>query len=140
MLRRHEENDTTEDPEYAAACEVFYRRHVCRLDPWPVEVTEAFGWIDRDPTVYHTMNGPSEFHVIGSIRDWQSKDRLGEIDVPTLLVSGAYDEATPVLQEALLAGIRGAEWTLFEQSSHMPHVEERARYMQVVGDWLRDHD
>ena len=67
---------------------VFYGRHLCRLDPWPDEVVEAFGWIERDPTVYHTMNGPSEFHVIGSIRDWQSKDRLGEIDVPTLLVSG----------------------------------------------------
>ena len=41
--------------------------------------------LDRaDPTVYHTMNGPSEFHVIGSIKDWQSKDRLGEIRVPTL--------------------------------------------------------
>ena len=74
---------------------VFYGRHLCRLDPWPDEVVEAFAWIERDPTVYHTMNGPSEFHVIGSIRDWQSKDRLGEIDVPTLLVSGRHDEATP---------------------------------------------
>ena len=39
----------------------------------PDEVVEAFAWIERDPTVYHTMNGPSEFHVIGSIRDWQRK-------------------------------------------------------------------
>jgi L-proline amide hydrolase len=110
------------------------------LDEWPAEVDAAFGWIDRDPTVYHTMNGPSEFHVVGSIRDWQSKDRLSEIAVPTLLVSGAYDEAAPALQQALLAGIEGSRWTLFEQSSHMPHVEERARYMQVVGDWLTAQD
>jgi len=139
-LRRHEEAGTTDDPEYAAACEVFYRSHVCRLDPWPDEVVEAFAWIERDPTVYHTMNGPSEFHVIGSIRDWQSKDRLGEIEVPTLLVSGRHDEATPTLQETLLAGIHGSEWVCFEHSSHMPHVEERERYMQVVGDWLAQND
>ena len=101
---------------------------------------EAFAWIDRDPTVYHTMNGPSEFHVIGSIRDWQSKDRLGSIDVPTLLVSGRYDEATPALQEVLQSGIRGSEWMLLEESSHLPHVEERERYMQVVGEWLAGHD
>src|SRR3954470_22967111 len=75
-LRRHEAAGTTDSPEYADACAVFYRRHVCRLDPWPAELTEAFAWIDRDPTVYHTMNGPSEFHVIGSIRDWQGKDRV----------------------------------------------------------------
>ena len=139
-LRRHEEAGTTDDPEYEEACMVFYRRHVCRLDPWPQELIDAFAWIEKDPTVYHTMNGPSEFHVIGSIKDWQSKDRLHLIDVPTLLVSGRYDEATPALQETLLNGIRGAESVLFEDSSHTPHLEERERYMQVVGGWLARHD
>jgi L-proline amide hydrolase len=139
-LRRHEEAGTTDHPEYAAACDVFYRRHVCRADPWPDEVVEAFAWIERDPTVYHTMNGPSEFHVVGSIRDWQSKDRLHEIRVPTLIVSGRHDEATPALQEALRHGIVDSEWVMFEGSSHMPHVEERERYMHVVGEWLRRQD
>ena len=139
-LRRHEENGSTGDPEYAEACLVFYRRHVCRLDPWPPELEEGFAWIERDPTVYHTMNGPSEFHVVGSIKDWQAKDRLPSIDVPTLLVSGRYDEATPALQETLRDGIRGAEWVLFDESSHTPHLEERERYMQVVGDWLARHE
>ena len=139
-LRRHEEAGTTDDPEYEQACMVFYARHVCRLDPWPPEVMEGFGWIERDPTVYHTMNGPSEFHVIGSIKDWQSKDRLALISVPTLLVSGRHDEATPALQQPLRDGITGAEWVLFEESSHMPHLEERERYMQIVGDWLARHD
>jgi L-proline amide hydrolase len=138
-LRCHEEAETTDDPAYMEACLVFYGRHVCRIE-WPPEVAEAFAWIERDPTVYHTMNGPSEFHVVGSIRDWQAKARLGEIDVPTLLVSGRYDEATPALQQDLLDGIAGSEWVCFEESSHMPHVEERERYMQVVGDWLARHD
>lgn len=139
-LRRHEEAGTTDDPEYVEACMVFYKRHVCRLDEWPAEVNAAFEWLERDPTVYHTMNGPSEFHVIGSIRDWSSQSRLGGIDVPTLLVSGRHDEATPALQEELHHGIAGAEWVVFEESSHMPHVEERERYMRVVGDWLRRND
>lgn len=68
------------------------------------------------------------------------KDRLGSIDVPTLLVSGRYDEATPALQETLQSGIRGAEWVVFDESSHMPHVEERDRYMRVVDEWLARHD
>jgi L-proline amide hydrolase len=139
-LRRHEEAGTTGDPAYMEACQVFYARHVCRLDPMPPEVVAAFEWIERDPTVYHTMNGPSEFHVVGSIRDWQSKDRLAQIQVPTLLVSGRHDEATPALQETLQQGIAGSEWVVFEDSSHMPHVEERERFMQVVGDWLARHD
>lgn len=139
-LRAHEEAGSTDDPAYAEACDAFYRRHVCRLDPWPDFVTDAFAWIGRDPTVYATMNGPSEFHIIGSIKDWQSVDRLGEIDVPTLLVSGRYDEATPALQETLRDGIPDCEWVVFEQSAHLPHVEEPARYLEVVSDWLCRHD
>src|SRR3954466_4721562 len=107
-LRRHEEAGTTDSAQYAEACTVFYRRHVCRLPEWPAEVIAGFDWIERDPTVYHTMNGPSEFHVVGSIRDWQSKDRLADIGTPTLLVSGRYDEATPALQQTLLDGIAGS--------------------------------
>jgi L-proline amide hydrolase len=139
-LRKHEQAGTTDDPEYQEACDVFYRRHVCRLPDWPAEVVKSFDDIDADPTVYHTMNGPSEFHVIGSIRDWQVVDRLPEISVPVLLVSGRHDEATPAVQQTLLAGLPTVEWTVFGDSSHMPHWEERARYMEIVGSWLGRHD
>jgi L-proline amide hydrolase len=139
-LLSHEKAGTTDDPDYLAACDVFYRRHVCRLQEWPAEVTESFAWIDRDPTVYHTMNGPSEFHVIGSIKDWSVRARLPEIAVPTLLLSGAHDEAGPAVQRTLLDGIPGSTWTLFQNSAHMPHVEERDRYMDVLSGWLADNE
>src|SRR5207247_9827256 len=100
----HEEAGTTDDPEYEEACMVFYKRHLCRLETWPDGLVESFEWIARDPTVYHTMNGPSEFHVIGSIKDWQAKDRLGGMGVPRPVTSGRYDEATAALQETLGAG------------------------------------
>jgi len=138
-LAKHEEAGSYDDPEYMEACLVFYGRHVCRI-PWPPEVARTFELLEQDPTVYRTMNGPSEFHIIGSCKDWQVKDRLHEIRVPTLLVSGRYDEATPALQRVLLGGIADSEWVCFEESSHMPHVEERERYMRVVGDWLAQHD
>ncbi len=139
-LRRHEDAGSTDDPEYAAACQVFYDRHVCRVVPNPEPVTRAFGAIAEDPTVYHTMNGPSEFHVIGSIRDWQSQDRLSEIDVPTFVVSGRHDEATPALQDVLVAGIPQTEQRVFEESSHMPFFEEQDAHLAAVADWLRRHD
>ena len=139
-LRRHESAGTTDDPEYSAACQVFYDRHVCRVVPNPEPVARAFAAIQTDPTVYHTMNGPSEFHVIGSIRDWSSVDRLGEIGVPTFVASGRHDEATPALQQALVSGIAEVEQRIFEQSSHMPFWEQREEYLTAVADWLARHD
>ena len=62
-LLRHEEAGTTDDQAYVDATEVFYARHVCRVVPRPDYVQRSFDQIEADPTVYHTMNGPSEFHV-----------------------------------------------------------------------------
>lgn len=136
-LLRHEADGTTKDPAYQEAMLVFYRRHVCRLDPWPACVERAFKKMDEEPEVYNTMNGPSEFHVIGLLKDWDIVDRLGEIQVPTLVLSGRYDEATPLIAETVHRGIRGSEWVLFENSSHMPHVEETDRYLQVLTNFLQ---
>ena len=138
-LTRHEEAGTTDDAEYEAAVRVFYDRHLCRV-PWPDCVQRSFAQIDEDPTVYHTMNGPSEFHVVGSLKTWDITDRLHEITTPTLLVSGRHDEATPLIVGQIHERIPGAEWTVFEQSSHMPHVEEPAAFLEGVEAFLRTID
>lgn len=139
-LRRHEEAGTTSNPEYAEACNVFYGRHVCRLDEWPAEVLRSFELMDTHPTVYHTTNGPSEFHVIGSFSDWSAVDRLDRITVPALVISGRYDEATPRVQQALVSGLPLAEQVIMEESSHMPFWEERNGYMSHVRKFLSQHD
>ena len=135
-LLKHETAGTTESPEYQEAMLVFYRRHVCRVDPWPDCLNRTFEKLTQNPEVYHTMNGPSEFHVIGTLKDWDITNRLGEIRVPTLVIGGRYDEATPVITEAVHRGIPGSEWVIFENSSHTPHIEETERYMHVLDQFL----
>ena len=139
-LLKHEADETTGDPAYLEAMMVFYYRHVCRVNPFPDYVTRSFDQIEADPEVYHTMNGPSEFHCIGKLKPWDIIGRLPEISIPSLVISGKYDEATPLIAETVATGIPGAKWELFEHSSHMPHVEETEKYMKVVGDWLAAND
>jgi L-proline amide hydrolase len=138
-LTRHEEAGTTDSQEYEEATRVFYDRHLCRV-PWPDYVERSFAQMAEDPTVYHTMNGPSEFHCIGSLKEWDITDRLPEIDVPTFLVSGRYDEATPHIVEQIHERISGAKWQLFEGSSHMPHVEEPEAFLEAVEGFLKTVD
>ena len=138
-LLKHEAAETTEDPEYIAAVDVFYSRHLCRI-PQPPYVVASFDQLAADPTVYHTMNGPSEFHVIGSLKHWDIRPQLKEISAPTLLVSGQYDEATPAMVKEINGLIPGSKWELFAESSHMPHVEEPAKFKRVVAEFLDSHD
>jgi L-proline amide hydrolase len=78
------------------------------------------------------MNGPSEFHVMGVIKDWDRPARPGEIKLPTLLLSGRYDESTPAINELLHNGITGSEWHVLENSSYLAQVEEPEAYFAFV--------
>jgi L-proline amide hydrolase len=138
-LTRHETDGTTDDPAYEEAVRVYYDRHLCRV-PWPDCVQRSFALMAEDPTVYHTMNGPSEFHCIGSLKTWDITERLPEIDTPTLLVSGRYDEATPHIVQQIHQRIPGAQWELFEESSHMPHVEQPDAFLARVETFLKTID
>jgi len=139
-LLKHERAGTITDPEYIAASRVFYDRHVCRVVPWPEEVARTFATMDEDNTVYRNMNGPTEFHVIGTMKDWTIEDRLPLIEAPTLLISGKFDEATPLVVKPYVDHVRGCEWVLFENSSHMPHVEEKDLCLKTVSEFLKRYD
>jgi L-proline amide hydrolase len=139
-LTRHETAGTTDSPEYAAAMEVFYARHVCRIVPHPPELARTFAAIADDPTVYHTMNGPSEFHVIGTLKTWSVVDAAHRIQAPTLLISGRHDEAAPSTVQPFADAIPDVRWHIFEESSHVPHIEERPAYMALVEAFIDGHD
>nr|WP_205932751.1 proline iminopeptidase-family hydrolase [Rhizobium leguminosarum] len=139
-LLRHELAGSLTHPDYIAASRIFYDRHVCRVVPWPPEVARTFAIMDEDNTVYRNMNGPTEFHVIGTMKDWTIENRLDRIEAPTLLISGKYDEATPLVVRPYLERVPGCEWVLFENSSHMPHVEEKQLCLATVSGFLSRHD
>ena len=134
VLSHHEEAGTTDDPAYEEAMMAFFRRHLCKLDPWPEYLLEGLEQINLQ--VYQTMWGPDELHPTGNLKDWDVSPRLGEIRVPTLLLSGRYDLCTPADQEVLREGIPGSEWVLFEDSSHFPHDEEPERFLEVLDGFL----
>lgn len=139
-LVRHEKAGTTDSPEYQAAVQVFNDRHVCRVKPTPEEVVRSFAQIAADPTVYQTINGPREFHVIGSLKTWNIIADLHRIAVPVLLLSGRHDEATPAVVQPFVDRVKDVRWEIFEDSSHMPHVEETERCMAVVNAFLAAND
>lgn len=135
-LLKHEQAGTTDSAEYKAATDVFNQNHVCRIVPMPPEVQHTFDQIDADPTVYHTMNGPNEFHVVGTMKNWSVVGKLSAIAAPTYLISGRFDEATQACVTPYLEEIPDVRWTVFGASSHMPHVEERDACMAAVCAYL----
>lgn len=139
VMARCEAAGHWDDPQYLEAVMAFYRRHLCRVDPWPDCMQRTVRNLEGNQ-VYEVMNGPNEFIVIGNLKDWDRIDRLGEIRVPTLITVGAHDELTPACAETLRAGIPGSRVVQFDDSSHTAHIEETTRYLEVVDAFLREAD
>ena len=138
-MQRCEADGDYENSDYLAAVDEFYARHLCRLDPFP-ECLVASAECVHHNIVYETMNGPNEFAVIGNLKDWDRRDRLGEISLPTLITVGRFDEITPACAETMRQGIPGSELVVFEHSAHVAHLEEPEIYAQTVRDFLRRND
>src|ERR1700745_4176957 len=90
VIREHEHAGFTACPESQAAILGFYRKHVCRLDPWPGGLERSFA--EAGYQVYNTMNGPSEFTVTGTLKPWDIRDRLGGVPEPARVRVGRFDE------------------------------------------------
>jgi L-proline amide hydrolase len=136
VLRRHEAAGTTESEEYEDTMVAFYDRHVCRVRPYPDWLDRCFAGLAAIPEVYHTMNGPSEFHVIGPLKDFDITGQLGEIDVPTLFFCGEHDEVTPATVRQAHEGVPGSQFVVLPGCSHMGQAERPDLTLGLVRGWL----
>lgn len=139
-LLRHERQGTVDDPEYRRALDIYDRRHMCRLDPWPMELQSTVAAKKAHPAVFQTTIGLHDCRVTGTLRDWSIVDRCDRISVPTLLISGRNDEATLQTVQPFALRIPNVRWAMFQRSSHMPHLEEREACMATVRAFLASCD
>jgi len=137
-IDRHEAAGTINSPEYRAAIRTWNETHMCRVRPWPTELEDGFRNMNTE--IYGTMFGPSNFHIVGTIRDWDVFDRLAEIALPTLVVAGRFDECVPEHMWEMHRRIPDSRFELFESSAHMPFIEEPDRFDRVMRDFLQRHD
>lgn len=141
-LTRCEKEGRTDSKEYKDAVQVFYGRHVCRLDPFPQELNESLGAVAEDNTVYETMVGPSEFYVTGSLKNWSIEDGLRSVTQRTvpggmLLMNGFYDEAQDETMQPFFTLLSAkVKWVRFGLSAHCPQLDETEDFMVALGSFL----
>lgn len=135
-LARNEKAGTTDSKEYQDATMQFYKRHFCRVDPFPSQVENTFA--NAGLQVYNTMWGPSEFFATGILKNFDRSSRLKEIKAPTLFTCGRYDEATPETTAWYQSLLPGSKLVVFENSSHLTMIEEPDHYVQVIRDFLKE--
>jgi proline iminopeptidase len=71
------------------------------------------------------------------LKGWTVMDRLGEIQVPTLVMAGRYDFLFPPEHQAILADrLPNAELVMIERAGHNPHMERSAEVIKIIKSFI----
>ena len=126
---------SAEDPDHERIERLYFDHHFYRGPKPRPEIDRMYA--ERNLDVYHAMQGPDEWTVTGALRGWDVRDRLGEVDVATLVIRGRYDMSTEKIAATLVNGIRDAREVVLENSSHTPVLEETEAYLAAIDGFMR---
>jgi len=133
VIRQHEEAGTYDDPQYVAATDSFYARF---MDPIGYDPIPECGGVSGNMDVYTTMWGPTEFTATGTLLDYDRTDRLGDIDVPVLMIAGEFDEARPVTLRQFADMMPDAKVEVIPGAGHAAPAERPADIARLISTFL----
>jgi len=119
----------------------FYEKHICRLLPWPDPVVRAFTHMNNTKVskqIYVMMQGPSEFGASGRLANWDIKDSLKAIYIPTLMVGAKYDTMDPAAMEAQSKMVQHGKYLYCPNGSHLCMWDDQKVFMNGVIGFIND--
>jgi proline iminopeptidase len=132
-VRTNEQNKTFNNPAYQEAVMVYYQNFVARKLPWSADIDSTFSQLGES---YHYMWGPSEFTATGSLKTYDRTSRLGEIKVPTLFITGEFDEARPATVEYYQSLVPGAKFEVIKDAAHITTHDNPEENNKVIRDFI----
>jgi proline iminopeptidase len=115
ILDKYEKTGAYEAPEYEKTMqEKVYTRYLCRLNPWPEPLTRAFR--NLNAKVYNYLQGPNEFVVTGTMKNWERWS-----DLPRIMADSMPD----------------ARAWISENGSHMAMYDDQIAYFRKLLTFLK---
>ncbi|WOJ98081.1 proline iminopeptidase-family hydrolase [Congregibacter brevis] len=135
VLDKHEAEGSTDHEDYEKATAVFYEQFVRRGEAQEVVDCPSAPW---NSVIYNQMWGPTEFYATGSLQDFDLTPRLAEIDVPTLFVTGEFDEARPDTVKGFAETVPGSRFEVIPGVGHATISREPQLYRDLLREFMRE--
>lgn len=116
----------------------FYAKHLCRLPELPDPVNRSFKHANQ--TIYTLMQGPSEFGISGRLANWDIKNRLKEVTVPTLMIGAKHDTMDPKAMEEQSKMVKNGSYLYCPNGSHLAMWDDQKVFMDGVIKWIKEID
>jgi proline iminopeptidase len=136
-IRTAETAGRYDSPAYENAINEFYALYVFR-HPVPADLDSTFASFNQG--TYNYMQGPSEFTITGTLKQYDATPFLPRITVPALVTVGEFDEVGPELVREHATRIPGARFEVLAGSAHITSWDARDANVSAVRAFLRAVD
>jgi len=116
IIKTNEKNKTFSNQEYKDAVALFYSKFLRRKERAQTQKDTAGKYFGTN--VYEYMWGPSEFTATGTLLNYDRIDKLSEVEVPVLFITGEYDEARPSTVKYYQSLVPNAKFVEISNSGH----------------------
>lgn len=113
------------------------------LEAWWNECFELYFYHADEKVMFETGNRPigamdiCNYTFKHFMPSYDVRDKLPNLDIPTLIVSARHDWITPVSQgEEIHRLLPNSQMIVFEKSGHMPFIEEQAAFIKTLIDFI----
>ena len=138
-LKKYETKEEYNAPEYQEVVfKYLYAKHLCRLSPWPDPVARTIKHLNTE--VYNTMQGPNEFVVTGTLKDWDRWKEIQDIRIPTLLMVGRHDTMRVEDIQKMGRLIPNSRVAVCENGSHLSMYDDQRTYFLALINFIKDVD
>jgi proline iminopeptidase len=115
----------------------FYEKHILRFPAkdWPEPVNRSFAKLNQ--SLYVTMQGPSEFGISGKLANWDRKQALKNIKIPTLVIGAKHDTMDPKHMEEMSKILPNGSYLYCSKGSHMAFYDDQKAYFKGLIGFLK---
>jgi len=138
IIKINEKNKTFDNPRYKEAVNLFYAKHLRRKERPQSRKDSANMFFGTN--VYEYMWGPSEFTATGTLLNYDRIDKLQEVDVPTLFMTGTYDEARPETVKNYQRLVSGSEYVEISEAGHATLNDNQSQTIKAVKRFIDSLD
>ncbi len=133
-IRENERNKTYTNPSYVAAVDFYYKHFLARKLPWSADLDSAMAQTGHN--VYEFMGGPSEFTMPGPLRLYDRTNRLSEIKVPVLFITGEFDEARPSTVNYYKTLVANSQMVIIPGAGHLTMQDNPEADINAINAFL----
>ena len=134
IIKVNEANKTYDSPDYQRAMKVYYEKYVARKVPWSADIDSAFS--QTGTNVYMYMEGPSEFTITGTIKNYDRTPDLCKLKLPVLYIVGEYDEANPETSKYYQSLTPGSKLAIIKNAGHISMQDNTEEHNKAVAQFL----